>query len=368
VKRQALAAFAALGAFWGGWAALVPSVQQAVGASKGELGAALLCVGVGSLPAMLLTGAAVDRYGPRVLAVALAAFGGAAVLPALASSVRALAGGLLLVGAASGAVDVAMNAEIAAIEAESGRRLMHFAHALFSVGVIVGAVATGIARQAGSGGLGVLSGLGAALLAVAIATRSAPRRVALPRVRRRLRPALVVLGAACAASFVVEGGIENWSALFLERQLDAAPVVSALGPGCFAAAMVAGRLSGHRLAGRLGDALLLAAGGACAAAGLVLASRAPSAFPALLGFAIAGTGASVAAPTLFGAAGRAAGEAERGSAVATVTTVAYLGFLAGPPLVGATAQALGLRTAFLVLAGAAALVAASAPRLPLPPG
>jgi hypothetical protein len=48
-----------------------------------------------------------------------------------------------------------------------------------------------------------------------------------------------------------------------------------------------------------------------------------------------------------------------------VTTIGYLGFLAGPPIVGGTAELVGLRGAFLVLAGAAALVAAAAPRLQL---
>ena len=83
-RRGPLAGFVALGIVWGGWAALVPAIQEAVGATKGELGLALLFAGLGALPAMLLTGGLVDRRGARVLPVLLTGLAVAAVLPALA--------------------------------------------------------------------------------------------------------------------------------------------------------------------------------------------------------------------------------------------------------------------------------------------
>jgi len=110
------------------------------------------------LPAMALAGLAIDRFGSRVLPLALLAFAGAAFLPALPASVPALGAALLILGAASGALDVAINAEVAAIEARTGTRLMQLAHALFSAGVVSGAVAVGAARQAGAGRVPVPAG------------------------------------------------------------------------------------------------------------------------------------------------------------------------------------------------------------------
>ena len=365
-RRGALLAFWAFGAFWGGWAALLPRVQEAVGASQAELGFALLCIAAAAIPAMALAGLAIDRFGSRVLPLALLAFAGTAFLPALPASVPALGAALLILGAASGAVDVAINAEVAAIEARTGTRLMQLAHALFSAGVVSGAVAVGAARQAGAGRVPILAGLGVVLALTAMANR---RPGPIPRRRsrrpRRIRPELVALGAVCAAAFWIEGGIEGWSALYLERVLDAPPLASALAPGLYATAMFAGRLSGDRSSARLGDRRLLALGGAVAAAGLVVASRAGVVPLALAAFFVAGAGVSVAAPILFGAAGRGAPEDERGSAVATVTTIAYLGFLVGPPVVGAVASAIGLRAAFGLLAAMGAVIAATAPRLRL---
>jgi len=151
--------------------------------------------------------------------------------------------------------------------------------------------------------------------------------------------------------------------LFLESELEASPAVSALGPGLFAAAMVTGRGAGQWLETRLEDRVLLVLGAATAAGGLALAAVAPAVPFALAGFALGGAGVSVAAPTLFGAAGRGAADAERGSSVASVTTVSYLGFLAGPPLIGAVSGAAGLRAGMAMLSAIAVLLALAAASL-----
>jgi MFS family permease len=188
--------------------------------------------------------------------------------------------------------------------------------------------------------------------------RTPPARMGRPA-RPRLERALIAVGILGAAAFLVEGGTESWSALFLERQLDASPSVSGLGPGLFGAAMAAGRFA-TQAAGRFPDRTLLSAGGAVAAAGCALAAVAPNPPVALAGFALAGAGISVTAPVIFGAAGR--GRRDAASAVATVTTIGYLGLLVGPPLVGGVAQALSLRASFFGLALVAAAVAVAALR------
>ena len=367
-RLDTLVGFAGFGVLWGAWAAIVPAVEESVGASKAGLGLALLGVGVGSLPAMLLIGPQVNRRGPRVMPVALAALAGAALLPAFAGSVPALFASLVVVGAASGAVDVSINAAAADYEAATRQRIMQLAHALFSVGVVVGAVTAGLAREfLDAGRLEVLAGVSLTLLAAAVVNRRQPAREAgaAPAARMRFRRFAVVLGLVCGAAFLIEGGIEAWSALFLERELDASPAVGALGPGAYALAMVIGRFSGQWLTDRVDDRLLLGGGALVSLVGLLLAAAAPGVPVALLAFFLGGAGVSVAAPVAFSAAGRGAAEAERGSAVATVTTIGYMGFLAGPPLTGAAAELVGLRAAFVILACFAAALAVAAPRLAL---
>jgi MFS family permease len=364
-----LFAFAAFGSFWGAWGVLVPDIKDQVGASVTQLGVAFLAVAIAALPAMLLTGRVVDRVGPRVMPLLLALFGVAAVLPGLTDSVWQLALTLVFVGVTTGAVDVVINVAATNVETSGGPRVMQIAHALFSAGFLVAAIAVGLARGAGAEPLPILLGVGALMLVSAAVNRGYPEIRRAPAQRRFvLSRRLLVLGLLCGIAFVVEGGIENWSALFLETELDASPAVSGLGPGFFAAAMVVGRVLGQWLELRVGDRRLLAAGGLIAAAGLALAALADALPLALLGFAFGGAGISVAAPTLFGAAGRGASPAERGSSVASVTTISYLGFVIGPPLIGAVGGAIDLRAGIALLASIALLlgVAASASRQALP--
>src|ERR687886_1810780 len=85
---MAFAGFAVFGAFWGAWGASIPAIRHQAGVSEGQLGAALLFVGAGALPAMPLSGRAVDRWGLRATAALLALLGGAGVLVAAAARDR----------------------------------------------------------------------------------------------------------------------------------------------------------------------------------------------------------------------------------------------------------------------------------------
>jgi MFS family permease len=366
-RRGPLAAFFAFGFFWGGWAALVPAIQDAVGASKGELGLALLFVGIGSLPAMLFTGRELDRRGARLIPILLAGLAVAAVLPAFAGTLPALAAALFAIGVLGGALDVAINAAVSELEVRRGARLMQLAHALFSAGVLAGAIGSGLARQAGADRLEVLGGVAAVLFVAAalnLGHEHVVRKAAIAR-GLRLSRAAIPLGIACAAAFVIEGGMENWGALFLERELDAGPAASALGPAAFGGAMMLGRLSGQWLERWLGDTLLLMGSFGVALAGLIAVALAPNVPVAVAAFFVGGAGISIAAPALFGGGGRNAAPHERGRAVATVTTIGYLGFLVGPPFVGGAAEAVGLRAAFAALALVAVALVVATPRLGL---
>lgn len=365
-RAPTLAGFAALGSFWGAWAALLPATQKAVGASKGALGLALLFVAVGSLPAMLLlAGPMIRRFGRLAVAWAGAAFAAATVLPGLATTLPTLAGALALAGATSSVFDVGLNAQAASIERETGRRLMPLAHGLYSCGVLAGALAAGVARGAGAGREAIMASLALLIAATAIVLARAgapihPGEGPAPKRRVSLERALIAIGLVAAAAFVVESATESWSALFLARQLDTTPAVSALGPAVFAAAMAFGRFGGQAAKG-ISDRTLLVGGTLVAAAGCAVVAASGTAALALAGFALAGAGISLNAPVVFGAAGRR--RVDPAGSVATVTTLGYLGVFIGPPLMGGLAQATSLSGAFAILAGLAVVAAGLASRL-----
>jgi MFS family permease len=360
-RGPTLAGFLTLGLFWGAWAAVLPSVQDATGTSKGALGFAMLFASLGSIPVMFFVAPrAIERFGARAVAVGCAVFAVAVLLPGLATTLPGLVLALLACGMGTGLVDVSINANVGRIENGTGRRLQPFAHGTYSMGVLIGAVGAGLARGAGVGREAILIVVSVcvALTALAVAGDHAPVHTE-PTRGLRFASGLVLIGLVGAVAFVVEGGIESWSALFLERQLHARPAVSGLGPGVFAASMALGRFSGQA-AGRFSDRVLLGGGAVVAGIGCAIAATAQSAPAVLLGFALGGAGISLNAPIVFGFAGR---RPDAGTAVATVTTIGYLGLLVGPPLVGGIAQATSLRVSFAVLAVIAAAVAVAATRL-----
>jgi predicted MFS family arabinose efflux permease len=368
-RTRALLGFAGFGGFWGAWGAALPAVQAHANASDPALGLALLCIGAGALASMRPAGAAVDRFGGRVLPLTFGAFAACAVLPALAGSPAVLAGALLVLGATSGAVDVAVNAEAAHAESE-GRPVMNLAHAAFSASVVVASLAVGGLRGAGAGAAAALGTIAALLLIVTVVIARLPARWRpVPTERASLLhiPApLVILGALAALAYLVENAWQSWSAVQLESTLDAAPAVAALGPALFGASAAVGRLGGHGLTARVTDRRLLAGGATLGALGTLLGALAPSTPLALVGIAAAGLGTSVCAPTLIGLAGRLRPR-ERGSAVSAVTTLAYLGFLVGPAAVGLAAGAASLPAALTGVAVVAAVLAAGARFAPVPP-
>jgi Major Facilitator Superfamily len=365
-RARVLCGFAAFGAFWGTWGAALPAVQQHARVDDGQLGLALLCVGAGALLSMRLAGTAIDRWGAPALPAALGLFAAAAAVPGLATSTAALCAVLLVLGAASGAVDVAINAEGVRSEAATGRPVMSLAHGTFSAFVVAGSLATGALRAAGAGAELVLVLVGAVVATVALGLLRAPAAGAAearPRVAlARLPRALVILGALCALAFFVENAWQSWGAVHLESDLDASPALGALAPALFAGSAAAARFGGHGISGRVGDVTLLRAGAAVGAAGTLLGALAPVAALALVGVVLAGGGISICAPILFSIAGRGADEAARGAAVSIVTTIAYLGFLVGPAAVGLVAQATTLRTSLAAVAAIALALVALAGR------
>jgi predicted MFS family arabinose efflux permease len=366
-RARALTGFAALGIFWGAWGAELPAVKSHAGADDAALGVALFCIGAGALLAMRPAGVLVDRRGRGVLPGITALFAVCGFLPALATSPAGLALVLLGLGATSGSLDVAINAEGVRSEAV-GPPVLRLAHGVFSLAAVSSALATGGLRAAGASPAVVFGVTSAVVMAAAVAglllEAAPPRREEAQRLRDLLHAPwpLVALGGLCALAFFVEGSWQTWGAVHLQSTLGASAALSAAAPALFAGSAAVGRIAGQAL--RAPERLLLTAAATLAAAGTAVAATASSSGVALAGIAAAGLGTSICAPTLIAIAGRRARPERRGSAVSVVTTVAYLGFLLGPAAVGVAADATTLRAALAAVAGLALLLALLARRAP----
>lgn len=374
-KRGLLLAFGGFGAFWGAWVAALPDVKEQVGVDDGRLGLALGAIALAALPSMPVAGRLMDHHGAaRLVPAVMLLFAVAAVLPAFATGLTGLVLALLVVGVTTGALDVLINTATAAWERLESDRLMAAAHGSFSLGLLLASVATGIARDLGAGPRTVLAAAAVVVAAVALTQPAYRRSTEVAPTRsggRRLGPVLLLLGVLTGVSFLVEDAVQSWSALHLERTLDSPPWVGGLGPGLFAGAMAAGRFGAHAFFTDVRDTLVVAVGGAGLALGVLLLALAPHAPLALVGMATAGAGVSVLAPTFFSAVGARSAPGRQGADLGLVSAIGYLGFVAGPPLVGLISSRTTLPTALAsltVLAAAIAVVGPLVLRIPVAPG
>ncbi|CAM5565254.1 hypothetical protein [Rhodanobacter lindaniclasticus] len=173
------------------------------------------------------------------------------------------------------------------------------------------------------------------------------------------RGIVLVLGLLCFISFLAEGAMLDWSAVFLREFRGFDVATAGIGYAGFSVAMALVRLAGDRIVTRLGPVLTVRLGACVAAGGFLLAALVAWPPAALIGFALIGLGAANIVPVMFGAAGRLLG-ASPGISIATVTTLGYAGLLSGPALIGFLAQASSLPVALAAVAGLLLLTAASA--------
>src|SRR3954469_5414660 len=364
-RRATAAVFGVHGAVTGSFAARVPWIAGHVGLDVGHLGVALLMPGIGAMLAMPFSARLAHRYAFRPLvAVTIAAWCAALVLPALATSLLLLCVALLCFGATAGLADMAMNAEGVLVEERLGFSVMSGFPGFWSAGVLAGSGISALATQArvDTRAQFTVTAVVLALAGIAAARRllddpdpaqsEPPPAFALPT-RHVLMIGLV--GLCCVFA---EGAGIDWSALYVRRELGGSASVAALAVSAFSVAMAGTRLVGAHAVRRLGPVLTVRAAGAIATVGALTVVAAPDELVALVGFALLGIGCAVVVPLVFAAAGRVGPHPAR--SIAGVAGVAYRGWLRPPGLIGGIASASSLTVSFAVVAGLVAVMGLSA--------
>jgi MFS family permease len=354
-------AFAVFGVLWGAWQAVLPDLAGHYDLSSGPLGAMLTAGFAVALPAMLLTGRLVDRFGiawgigvpALAMALGLMLIGSLPPVPLLVI-------GVMLFSSGSGGFDVAINGAAMGDAVWRGPSRLTLLHAGFSGGGVLGAVGGGALIGAGVDfqivyPLVAVAVLGAVAMTASSRWSNASTGESVPPA---IALAMLPLAALAGLAFLAEGSMETWSAIYLRDVLGAGAFVGALGPGAFHAAMLAGRLIGAGVAGSVGAATTLLVAGSMTVVGMAVALVVPVPLLALPGMALAALGASFVVPVVVSlAAGRAGRHA--GRAASYVLTLGYAGFLVGPSLVGMLGELAGLRVALAVVPVAALVIAAA---------
>ncbi|HJW12507.1 MAG TPA: MFS transporter [Albitalea sp.] len=361
--------FAVLGGSAGIWGVHIPAAKAHYGLDASGLSLALLAAAVGAVLCLTLAGRVVSALGARLVVLLV----GLVMCAALALVVSANAFPALIVlmlafGGAGAMFDVAINAEGTVLEAHSGKKVMSGFHGMFSLGGMAGAgvgallIAADVPpalRLAGAGALLAVLVAGASVFMLPVHPRDPEHRSGY----RLPHGALAVLGLLAAVGLLAEGAMYDWSVLYMQTETAASPSFAALGYASFSAAMAATRFAGDTLRTHVSAPRLLGASAALSAAAMAAVLLVGHPWVALVGFTLVGAGFANVVPILFMAATRVPGVAPA-TAIAAVSSVGYLGFVAGPPLVGSIAHALSLSWGLGAVVLGALLLAWGARRIP----
>ncbi|MDI5971547.1 MFS transporter [Streptomyces sp. SL13] len=341
------ALFCALGFQYATWASRIPAIKAHLGLTTAEVGLLLMAAGIGAAASFPLVASLMRRLGSRRLAL-LSALGLALLLFALAAAPDYPLALLVMCcdGVLVGCLNVAMNAQGAALEVEYRRNAMARLHATFSAGSLFAALlASGM--NALTSTVVAHFGVAAVILVLLVAyagpgllTRDQPAPVKEKKTRRSWSlPARMTLwmGLAMAFGTITEGAMNDWSALYLRNVAAASAELAPMGIAVVSVMMVLARLFADGWRSRWGDARIVRVGSAVAGLGLAVALLVGGVVPALLGFACVGLGIAAVTPCVYVAA------AARGSdALTLVAAMGTTGLLAGPPVIGFIASASSL--------------------------
>ena len=371
------ACFLLTGFVFASFASRVPAVKEDLGITDGQLAIGFVGLNAGAILGLQLGGILVPRTGSRpALVVALLAFAGALLLPALATNLYVLVAALFFLAVFNSVVDVAMNAQGVTVQRLMRRPVLSGMHAMHSLGGVLGAGGGALAARleadplvhflaaAGVAGVACLAvsplllpshtdaeghaeDSPGGMLGVAAGVLGWFRGWSLP---------LMVLGALAFCFTLAEGTALDWSAVYVSDSLGASAALGATGLGVFLGAVTLGRLVGDRLVSRFGAARVFSVGAVVAGAGFGASLTVSTPFAGLAGLGLLGAGIANALPLAISAGGNAPGEAPA-TAAARVSTLAYLGSFVGPALIGGLATLWSLPMA---LALPAVLVLATA--------
>jgi MFS family permease len=350
------------------WVARIPSIRDRLDISVLDVGILIVGVSAGSILGLLAASHLVAWLGGRTtIRIALTVSGIALLVIGVGASVSGsfavVIMGLALFGTCNSLCDVAMNVEGAGVERATGRTIMPWFHASWSIGTVIGAGIGSVAAFAKIDPVWHLGAVGLVEIVVTqIIVRYLPAHDAVvdehgvssastfrQRMAIWLEPRTLLIGLIVLGMAFTEGSANDWLALAMvdDRGLDNGQ--GALLFGVFTVAMTAGRIVGVPLINRFGRVMVLRGSCGAAAIGLAMLIIVPAIPVAVLGIVLWGLGASLGFPLGMSAAGD---DPSRASArVSAVATIGYLAFLGGPPLIGVVGEHIGLLNALWIVLG-----------------
>lgn len=352
------------------WASRIPDIRMALHLSDADLGSILFALPMGQLTMMPFSGKLVTRYGShRLVVLSLALYAFCLTNLGLATNAWQLALGLYLFGVCGNMNNIAINTQGIYTEQLFNKNIMASFHGVWSFAGFTGALI----------GLGMLAlnltphhhfiiiGIFTILLIAVnykFLVRAKEKRKIAKKKKLFSKPdmALIWLGIIGFGSMASEGIMFDWSGIYFKDIVQAPGPLIILGYTSFMIMMATGRFLGDGMINKFGRKIVIQTGGVLISIGLFTAVFLPYLIPSTLGFMLVGLGVSTIVPTLYSIAGKHP-TIPPGEALTAVSSVSFLGFLMGPPVIGYISELFGLRFSFAFIGIFGIIIALLVPRI-----
>lgn len=343
------------------WASRIPGIQQQLHLNEAQLGTALLAAPIGVIVTVPFTSNMLNHYSSKSIMIFGAIFYNIVLaLLAYTTQLWELWIALFLFGSSRNLLNLSMNAQAVEVQRLYEQSIITTFHAVWSMAGFAGAAV---------GYLFVLFrlpvtthfvsvGIVLILLSVIFYPKTYYTLQHTPQRKKIFAwpdKHLIIFALIAFASMACENVMYDWSGIYFRKAVGAAKETATAAFVLYMVCMTTGRFLGDTIVPKFGTIKILKYSGICICSGLLIASIFPYVIPAAIGFMLTGIGVSCVIPLIFSLAGKSK-TMSSGTAIASVSTVSYIGFLAIPPGVGFIAQAIGLRGSFAIVALFGALI------------
>lgn len=337
------------------WTSRIPDIKMALNLSDGELGTILFGLPAGLMTSLPLSGWIVSKYSSRTaILISSLLYPVTLICLGLVTAPWQLFISLFVFGIWGNMFNIAVNTQAVGVEAIYSRSIMASFHGVWSLSGLIGAAFGWLQiRFANAPFVHFCISAGVAwLILVLFYNRLLPKdnnAGGSAPIFAKPDSVILKLGLIAFCSMVAEGTMFDWSGVYFQNIVHAPKELVTIGFIAFMTTMAGGRFAADWLTNRIGKKTTLQISGVLIAAGLAIAILLPTIVFATLGFLLVGLGVSSIVPLVYGAAGRSK-TMSPGVALAAVSTIGFLGFLAGPPAIGFIAEMSSLKWSFAVIA------------------
>lgn len=344
--------FFAHGLVFSSWASRIPIIKEALSINEAELGTLLLLMPIGQLSTMMLSGKLISKYGSsKIIKSLFLLYPVFLLLIGLSPSYWILAAVLFFFGVTGNLCNIAINTQAIEIETITKRTLLSSYHGAWCfaglVGALVGMLTINLHMETFHHF--VLTFVLVSMIwlysrnhLTNIIHKAEPQTQS---IFKSVNPTLVGLGIIGFLSMAIEGAMFDWSGVYFQTIVKAPENLVILGYTSFILMMTLGRFVGNRIIEKLGKRTVLQFCGILMSCGLFLSVFLPELWICIIAFMIIGLGASLSVPSVYSTIGQVNTVAPS-IALSFVSSISFLGFLIGPPLIGYIAEGFDLRYSY----------------------